>query len=182
MWILQPTLCEPTSDTRGFIFFFTKSPSKADGLLLGILRLNRLSAAQTLRFKWFTPPAQILAVLVRMKKICNGQNPSAHHVQFLRWSLQWFGGFVTYIASLHSTIYNFSACMENWQESNGCTKGKNISEKIKIVSLDNYWVLNFKILLNFFKSECQGRMSICKKRNTHVHIVRQYWWWSELVM
>ena len=86
MWILQSALCEPTSDTLGFHFFQQNLHRKRTGLLL----LLRVSAAQTLRFKWFTPPAQILAVLVSMKKICNGQNPSAHHVQFLGWSLQWF--------------------------------------------------------------------------------------------
>ena len=46
---------------------------------------------------WQPKSSQLLAVLVSMKKICNGQNPSAHHVQFLGWSLQWCGGF----CSLH---------------------------------------------------------------------------------
>lgn len=72
--------------------------------------------------------------------------------------------------------------MENWQESNGCAKGNTVGEKIKIVSLDNHWVLNFKIhLLNLFKNciECPVRMSICNKWNTYAHIVAQSWWWSE---
>ncbi len=53
--------------------------------------------------------------------------------------------------------------MEKWQESNGCTTGKITvaeTQKVKIVSLDDYWVLNFKIhLLNLFKNciECQCR-------------------------
>lgn len=85
--------------------------------------------------------------------------------------------------SLHCwpKFYNFSTCMENWQ-LNGCAKGNTVGEKIKIVSLDNHWVLNFKIhLLNLFKNciECPVRMSICNTWNTHAHIVAQSWWWSE---
>lgn len=69
--------------------------------------------------------------------------------------------------------------MENWQESNGCAKRNTVGEKIKIVSLDNHWVLNFKIhLLNLF-IECPVRMSICNKWDTHAHTVAQSWWWSE---
>ena len=96
------------------------------------------------------------------------------------------GGYVTYIASLHSTTSlgvwkNDRSQMDAQQEklqSLRHRKSKKFPWTItgSSISRSIYWTSS-RIALN-----ANVGMSICNKWKTHVHIGAQYWWWSELVM